>query len=73
MTLGDRIRQMNDEELINFLKLVEVKTIRLNEACACCTYNYNHEYCMMFCLEGRKKYLEREEEVPTCESNNTQT
>ena len=60
MTNGDRIRQMSNEELAEF---IERKTVC---ACSICFYRLNgydkKGICDVMCKEGIKAYLESEEE-----------
>lgn len=60
MTNGDRIRQMSNEELAEF---IERKTVC---ACSICFYrlsgNDGRGICDVLCKEGIKAYLESEEE-----------
>lgn len=55
MTNGDRIRQMSNEELANFIRN-KIST------CYCCAFDDTSECFNNLCIEGIKAYLDMEEE-----------
>lgn len=56
MTNGDRIRQMSNEELAEWLD-DKMKVY----SCNVCLYDYRQRRCNNACVEGIKAYLESEE------------
>lgn len=57
MTNGDKIRQMSNEELAEWLN----KKFAFNIACEICVYDIKDE-CDYKCIEGIKAYLDMEVE-----------